>query len=306
MNLIDIQSQLMSTQATMAEMEKAASVDQNSRAINLAYLSMKKRYESLQDDFRTASAALGIEACNYRIFSDESPSAYGVASALATFQNGISVIYDAITNGPKRKGRYGVEVEHATRFNFGYCYSGSVGIVLTIPSDRGLFDDSILDDSFKAFSRLAQAKSRDDIKELKEVFGLASIRAVYRWIKTNSESGLGADIKWEREKSVKSSMYVQPQELSWLKSIIDETSEEEVSEISITGKLIGFDGPSKTFRMETAKGKPFRGSFTDAITEEHRVESYKKYKAKLRVSKKIHYATEQEDVTYFLLSINPA
>jgi hypothetical protein len=200
MSLFNIQDQLLDTQSVLADLEKAVALNPNSKSLQLARASLQKRYSAIESNFKSTAEAMGIEACNYRLFSDERPSAHGVASALATFQNGISVLYDAIVNGPKTKGRYGADVEYATRFNFGYCYSGSVGIVLTIPADRSMFDDSILDESFKAFSMVAKAQDRDTVKELKEKFGLASIRAVYRWVKANSESGQGADIKWERNK----------------------------------------------------------------------------------------------------------
>jgi hypothetical protein len=90
-----------------------------------------------------------------------------------------------------------------------------------------------------------------------------------------------------------------------LQKAIAQTSEEETSEFDVLGVMEGADAAKHTFHFNPDEGEDIRGKFEALIDESHTVELPKRYKIRVRRTAKILYSTEQEDVTYELLSMQP-
>jgi len=305
--LAEIQTKIQDTNVAIARLERMMvdSPDLPSLLANMR--SLQKRYKKLQGDFLAAADELGVDVCSYRLFPDETtPTLTGIVSALGGFQSLFSIVYDARRNGPKKIARLSPEVVRESSFGFAYSFSGSLGLVLTLPNERLLFQevDTAIDEAMKTIFTMSKLAEPSEILAFAQNIGVAPIRALYKWADDHVKAGLGADIQWRRGEQVRASLLVQRPELERLKQTIDVTSDTEEVELDLTGELVGADIKSHTFHM-TSGDMEYRGRFTDAIGPEHAVTLPKTYRAKVRKTTKIYYSTEKEDVFYFLLRLEP-
>jgi hypothetical protein len=307
MNEIDeLQQKLQDTTAAIARMERliADSPDMPSLAANMR--SLQKRHKNLERDFRAAADALGVDVCSYRLFVDDSrPTLPAVVSALGDFQNLFSLVYGARLEGPKATAHLREEIINESTFGFAYTYTGSLGVVLTLPNDRLLFEEigTRLDETMGSIFKMAKAETSEQLQGFARELGVAPIRALYRWASDHAKAELGANIEWQRLDRVRASVLVQPPEMERLRRAIEVTSDRhETPEIEMTGDLIGADIAAHTFHMKIGTAD-VRGRFGDAIGANHTVVLPRTYKAIMRVTKWVRYATEKEDVEHFLLRL---
>jgi len=305
--LSEIQEGLLDTNAAMAELEKAIANDPKSLSLLAMMKSLEKRYEKLEADFSAVVDSLGVDVCAYRIFGEEQyPSIRALSNVLGDFQNLVSTVYDAIkTAVPKIRARISAEIAAETEFRFGYTFPGSVGVVLTISNQRKLIGESYLDESLQVISEMAKVHDSPAVLEYARRLGPASVRALYRWAYDHAESGLGVDMEWRRQQIIRTRLFAQRPELERLHQTINLTSEERISEITVHADLVGVDVARRSFHLKLDTGENIRGSIAEdmEISEKQTVELPKRYKAHVRTTEKIHYSTEEEDITYNLLSL---
>lgn len=275
-------------------------------SILLTVHSLKKRQEELETQLLRTADEIGSDVCSYRLLSDGTyrPSVSAFAKALADFQNLFSVVYDAIKNGPKERARLSSETEQETAFTFGYTFSGSIGAVFTLPNERllpGIWTD--VDATMEAIGRVAKAETIDQIASFAKAVGRAPIRAAYTWARDHAHYGLGASIGWHRGAEVSKTVTVQRPELERLERTIVLSSEETTEEFNVRGMLEAADVRRHNFRIAVEGGEDIRGWFRDAIDERHVVTIPQRYDAIVQKKTRIVYSTEQEEVSYFLVSL---
>ena len=305
--LLDLQQQLLDTDATLAQLERAVAGDPNSPSLHAMAESLLNRRESLESAFLAEANSLGIDVCSYRLFGErDRPTILGLAKVLGDFQTLVSVVYDAIkTHVPKERARFGLDVAAATSLEFGYSFAGSLGIVLTIPNERLLIGESVLDEAVQTIFGMAKATQPGHILEHARQLGPAPVRALYRWAAGHAQSGLGVDIEWRRERVIRSHLLAQRPELERLYLTIEATSEETVEEQELGCDLVGADVTRRSFHIRLEDGQDIRGSFKEAISASHTVELPKRYRVKLRRTTRVKYSTEEEEVTFELLNLEP-
>jgi hypothetical protein len=88
-----------------------------------------------------------------------------------------------------------------------------------------------------------------------------------------------------------------------LRDAIAATSEETVETIELPGTLTGADIQTRRFRFQPDTAEDVSGTFTDAINEAHTVTLPARYRARLEKVTKIQYSSEQEQVTWRLVSL---
>lgn len=305
--LSEIQEQLLETNATMAELQKAIAKDVKSLSLSATMKSLEKRYEKLEADFLSEADSIGIDVCAYRVFRDEGwPTVRGLSSVLMDFQNLVSTVYDAIkTVTPKVRARVSAEIAAETEFRFGYTFPGSVGVVLTIPNQRLLFGESHLDESLRVISEMTKVHDSPEVLEYAKRLGPASIRSLYNWAYDHSEAGLGVDVEWRRQQIIKTRLFTQRPEFEKLYQTISATSDEIVSEQTVRADLVGVDVARRSFHLQLDTGENIRGSLSEAldISEKQTVELPKRYSAHIRKTEKIRFSTEEEDISYNLLNL---
>lgn len=303
--LAEIQEQIQDTTAAIARTERML-VDSPELPSLLANMkSLQKRFENLQADFLTVARTLGIDVCTYRLFpDDQKPTARGLANALGDFQSLFSVVYDAIRTGPKRTAHIGDQILKDSSFGFAYSFSGSLGVVLTLPDEVLLLEDidTAFDKVVQLIFEMAKAENPEDILVFAQKLGPAPVRTLYRWADDHVKAGLGAEIQWRRREEIKLSLLIQRPELQHLAETINKTSDEQYSEFEFTGELVGADVITHTFHMKSDE-REIKGRFSDAISPDHAVTVPRPYRARIGKTTRVYYSTDREDESFFLLEL---
>lgn len=303
-DILELQEKLQDTTAAIAQLERVIIENPDTPSLAANLRSLHKRREALESDFLELTNHLEQDVCRYRLFvSRARPTIAGLAQAWTNFQNAFSVIYDAIKNGPKVRGRIGGTAAEETSLGFSYSFSGSVGIVMTMPNERLLVGETLLDQAIRTMFDLAAAHDHRQIREFARTLGPAPVRAMYSWANTHVQNGMGAEIEWRREREIRARLLVQEPELARLANAIQQTSDEASEELTYTGTLRAADLDRKTFRLETDDEQSIKGSFEDAIDANHEVTLPCRYVVRLVKTTKIYYSTDVEDVSYRLLSL---
>ena len=126
-----------------ATIARATSAAAPSNAVLLSLTSLEARRDDLEE-LSEVTKAEHVEICDYRIIPEQS-TAYavaGVTAALHQFQEIVTTVFDAMLTKPKQRAKIAPDIVQKTQFDFGFAYSGSLGVVLTIPNDRLLMDEA--------------------------------------------------------------------------------------------------------------------------------------------------------------------
>ncbi len=306
--LVELQHKLQDTASQITQLEREVARSPDSLGLRLSLESVVKRFDELQTDFQDLADQKALDVCSYRLFkeNDEGPSLRGFSGALNEFQASFSALFDAIQNGPRRRTRLTPEVVESTKFGFGYAYAGSVGVVLTLDRERMLIDVGPLTDTITTFFNLAQAPTRDDIREIGRQLGPAPLRSIFKWADAHVSDGIGADISWQHGEDT-TRLFLQRVEMQRLRDEIDATSEEEREELTITGVLTGASVVTKRFDFQPDDAEAISGRFTDAISEAHEVRiPAARYRATVERITKIRYSSDEESTTWRLLTLEEA
>lgn len=301
--ILELQDSLRDTSAAIVVLERALSRDPSSDSIIRSMKSVEKRYKRLEVDFLAEAKNAEVTVCKYRLFSDDKrPTLKVISEALGTFQDLFSTVYKAIKTGPIQKAPSRKDIDKESEFGFAYTYSGSVGVVLTLPDELLLFGESRLDETMAAFVDLARVQETSQIAAFSKKLGLAPVRQMYQWAAEHTESGYGAEIEWLKKKEIKNKLFIQAPEIRSLKELMEKTGEETIKEIVVEGELLGADVLGHRFHMRVEGGE-IRGVFADAISEKHTVELPKQYRAKIRKTTRVKYSTDEEQEIYFLIQL---
>ena len=301
--LLELQEQLQETRAMLARVERAVVERPDKLSLRSLAKSLTAQQRNLEADFATEVDRLGMDVCSYRIFSDSGYlPLHPLAQGLIDFQLLVTVVYDAQkTSVPKERAKVSPDIRAETSFDFGYTFPGSLGIVLTIHNERRLILDSHLDEAINQIFSLAKVRSTSDIREFAKRLGLASIRAMYKWASGHARAGLGVGIEWRRESTVRASLLAQQPELENLYQMIEETSDESETEISVEGELESVNVKARSFALRDNSGGIIRGSYKDAISGSHRAElPERRYRATLTKVERVQYSTDEEEAEYHL------
>jgi hypothetical protein len=304
MEILDLQTKLQDTNTAMAELERAVVRDPTSLSLAANLRSLQKRHLMLEENFVSLANELELDVCKYRLFPESGrPTIAALSHVWSDFQNLFSVVYDALKSGPKIRARVSAETTSETSFGFAYAYSGSVGIVLTLPSQQTLVGATRLEEAIRLVFELAKAEKHEQIVQYVETLGVAPIRAVFSWANDHVQAGMGAEIEWRKDREVRAHLLVQEPELARLTQTIMQSTEETTEEVSYTGLLFAADTARRTFRLRLDDGEVIPGTFGDAIGKEHPVELPRRYRVVLLKRTKVFLSTEKEETTYELRSL---
>jgi hypothetical protein len=312
-DLFSIQEQLQTVGATIARSE-ASLVEHPASASLLANIrSLRKNQQLLEAQFLRAADDRGLDVCSYRISPhDQFANAAALSKVLGTFQTVFTLMYEAIKTGSPKVGRRpSNEAEDKTGLLVAYTFSGSLGIVFALPNPRLHFYGNVptyLDEAINALFRLAKASDPDQIAAAANTYGLGPINAMYDWAKGHAQYHINANIEWLRSETVKDSVLVQYPEFDKLSKTIERTAEESQTELIIPGTLVGADVMSRRFHFvdqSTDEEPDIRGRFSEAISESDRKQLPGRYRATLRKTVRKNYSTDQEEVSWFLMKLEP-
>ncbi len=124
----------------MARLEIELSKHPESRGISSNIISLRRLQSDLGRDFEHTADAMGLDVLHYRIL-DEQPTAKSFASSVGTFQDALTVAYDALRNGPKLRRTTNPLATADTELRVAYSYPGSFGVVFTVSNERFLLPE---------------------------------------------------------------------------------------------------------------------------------------------------------------------
>ena len=312
--LFQIQERLQESGAAIARLDAALIENPSSASLLANSRSLRKMHRSLEADFLRAADERGLDICSYRIAPQfKMANAAALSKVLGTFQTVFSLMYEAVRSGePKLNKRPSEEAESKTELLVAYTFPGSLGVVFALPNPRLHFYPpdvpTYLDEAMNALFRLAKSGQSEDIAQAARTFGLGPINAVYDWAKGHAHYHLNANIEWLRSEIVRDRVTVQYPEFERLSRTIERTGEESQSEIVMRGTLVGADVMSRRFHFvdQSDENEPdVRGRFSEAISESEAKQVPGRYKATLRRTSRKNYSTDEEDVSWFLMKLEP-
>ncbi|NIA71116.1 hypothetical protein HBA54_21180 [Pelagibius litoralis] len=291
-------------EATIVRLERHADPE-TEFADRLTIQSLENRREMLRSDLAEATRSEFIEVCDYRIIPDSgaSYSVSAVTGVLRTFQELVTIVFDAITTQPKERTTSDPAIIAKTQFDFGFAYSGSLGVALTIENERLLAIESHLDQAIDAVFGLLKVDSAEGLHGGVAAYGTPAVRKLYALSKLHRDYGMSADIKWVRDGETRKQVLTQPPEFSELCSVIERRGEEHTEDFEITGLLEMWDHHGRRFLLSPPEGDPLRGAFAESFdaTTPRRVPE--RYKVMLVRHMKFNYAKDREEVSWELVGI---
>jgi hypothetical protein len=304
--LLEVTDQLQETEAAIRQLEQAIAQQTPTPSIIATLSTLQKRQRDLEAQFNEATAEKHLDVCRYRLFPDqkenERPTLAALTKTLYDFQALVTQVYAAIKRElPKPTTHVSAEEVAATQFGYNYSFSGSVGVVLTLPNERLLFGETDLDRAINTVFEMSKANTSEKVQAYAKQLGAGPVRTLYKWVSDQVVSGLSSEIEWRRNQEVRSEVIAQWPELESLKRAIEATSEEEQTPLITTGYLVGADFKSRTFHMAFESGPDVRGKMSDAINE---ITWPKIYTAKIIKTTKIFYSTDKPVEFYYLESLS--
>jgi hypothetical protein len=301
--LLHLQDKILRTGAALGRLESEVAVRPDSRTLQSNVLSLRKLHRNLQHDFSVAADNLGLDVCHYQMLEDR-PAAKALSGAIGAFQDALSLAYEALRTGPKTRRRVSLTAQQDTELRVAYSYAGSFGVVFTVSNEKLLLPEmqSYLDRAAETVLSVGKAADNAAIvsKTVREI-GRAPIIAIHDWAETSARYQAGAAIEWRRADAVRNEVFIQAQEFGALQTSLEKMSEKTDSDLAVSGILVGADTKSRRFHFVVdGTDHDIRGKFFDAISDSHQAEIPMRYVAHLHKTTQVSFATEDEDVSYFL------
>lgn len=268
--------------------------------------SLKRDAKKLEELWEEEARRAQLEVCRYRIVP-QLEKEYGVrnvGTSLIGFQDLFSQVYDAIIHGKKARKRLSEEILLATTLNFGFAYPGSLGVAMTVPADRDLFDDRY-EEVVHEILQVMKLHSENEVREIAGKYGVAVVKRLYDWSKVNSASGYSVGLSWSRVAGNTRARIVDAADFSRNVDLISRVSEGVTSRIYSFGTLLGIDGTMKSFRFVTDDDRVFSGKLDEAFPARKEWSINVKYRAELDEETVTQYATDETKTTYRLRDLMP-
>ena len=286
--------------ASVSRLEDALSKSPDDPALQLNLRSMRHRAAQALLEMERLAALNSIEICRYRIMPADGHEYMleHVSSSLLNYQLLFTQIYDSHKNGRKDRGKVGAETKKESALNFGFSYSGSLGVALLVRSDRGFFEGN-LDKSIETVYQILDLETVDEVREVSNILGRAVVKRVHDWAASNIAGMFAADIQWKRSDGRYLGKVVDIRDLANLVTIIDSTSDRKTYPVKVTGMLIGGNVSSRTFQFHVSESETYVGHIADdADLPDLTLGHY--YEAIIDVSEVYYYATEKTEKTNML------
>jgi len=286
--------------ARVSHLEAALAKRPNDKALALNLASMKRRAVEAQKELDRLAEINRIEVCRYKILPEigDGYALEHVSSVFLAYQNLFSQIHDALKNGPKMKSKIGREAASESELDFAYSYSGSLGVVLLVKSERNFFDGS-LDRSISQLYDVLEVTEAEGIRELASRLGRAVVKRIHDYSLANVRAGFSADVRWHRSDGKDLGQVIDRRRMEKIVASIGSASDETTTALSVTGMLVGASLPKRTFHITVPDGPSFAGSFGEWF-DPSEMTIGKFYKADLLMSERYFYATEKHEIRYVL------
>ena len=301
-DFIDIREKLRDTHAEIERMQQEIGRQPDDPWLPAALLSLEQRQQHLEHAFGLATAERGEEIFSYRLVregTDSFPISV-LGATLSHFQHFITILLDAVTTGPKEKGKVSREVTQKATMDFAYSFTGSLGLVFTVPNERLLLVDSDLELAVKGFYEMISSETPAQVAEYAHKYGVAAVRKMYAWAEHHAKQSISADIAWRHGNEIRQETVLQARQAELLCDAIRSASDVTTKELSVRGVLRGGDTASRKFHLTFEEGEDISGQLADDFSSDDPLTLDRVYDAQLTVFYKTEYAIEKEETWYEL------
>lgn len=295
---------LNDTDAMVAQERRPSTEVDDLFAMNIA--SIEKRRDDLVRRLDRVLHTQQHEFVRYRIhrtWSDEYP-VKAIATAMEAFQDLVTAVFDAIRYGPKIRFRPSVDSIELSTFRFAGASPGSVLLSMAVPNDRLLVGETELDRALELVERAVSARESTDLQLLAREIGIAAISKAYAWAQVNVAYKLDTEIAWGKDYATDHSVAISSAESELIRDLIAEKSDVVDDEVVVDCTLLGFDGATSYFHIETIGERiDIRGNLSPNLSKTWVTSS--PYRARLEKRTRIQYATGKESELWTLVDLSP-
>jgi hypothetical protein len=211
--MLELQERLQNTNALIARYENAiTNPDSSGQAKSLAanVRALQTLQRRLEAEYLELAAIQELEVYRYRIIqeAEEAPTLAGIADAWAKFQEFFGAVCFSLTKAQPTLGKKPPSSVQVPQIGYGYCFQGSVGVVVTIPKkpiDVALYATSPVDEASGIVFDLIESK---DIQRIGRLLGPEPLEAMNSWIDTHVQHHFGVGLEWHSDYALKRSATV--------------------------------------------------------------------------------------------------
>ncbi|MDR3243787.1 MAG: hypothetical protein LBT79_03465 [Elusimicrobiota bacterium] len=293
-NIAILQKALLESNSIIAKTEQNIKNNPNDFALQLSIQSLQNRKSQLEEEFKKESEKIGQDILYYRIFSDDRINVSAINDVVNNFQKLLTIVFDVVdTKMPKKLATWTTKAKENTALGFGYAYSGSIGLALTLPNKRDLADKT-LDEAIKNTFELMNISIKEEVEEKMKAFGSGVIKVFDDWVDSHIENNVSAEIK-----CAKLIRNIQVPNLKYVKDILKITPIVEEEEIKIIGNLVGIDMDKRTFHITTQEDSII-GLLSPEIINKITIPS----EHTLQLTKQITILGDKEKISFILNSLD--
>ncbi len=257
--------------------------------------SLEKLKKRLEAEYLDIATQLELEVYHYRLLNDsERVTLSGVAEAWVKFQGFFESVYAALKQSQRQKTKKPPQSERL-QLGYGYSFASSVGVVVTVPRDIGIYATSPLESASTTVFDLIESRN---VATIAETIGPAPIRAFHNWIDVHTRNHFGLGLEWRSEGVMKRAVEIQYPLLLKLQQKISDTT--TTVGLNVNGELFAVNADTKEFKLRADDGEEYQGEFGSAITAEHAASVPARYRAKITQTTKIILLGEEQQTTFFL------
>lgn len=273
----------------------------------LAANSLRAELNKLEANLAVLAPHFGVVHCDYRIIGAEETSytVNSMTASLQAFQRLYSVVFDALEHGKKQRATVPREVAKRTAFQFGYAYSGSLGVVLTLPSEVTLFESDGFDEALKICFEMAQSRDPEQIHHWADEIGVGPVNALHSWVSTHVEYQTSAELIWRKGGTNSFRAFFEAQEFQRLSLEIERTSDETRREFEAEGDLTAADIDSHHFKLRLDDGTYIEGEGETDMGSSFSLQIPQRYRAWITETRSINYAKGEAIVSNFFNRLGP-
>jgi hypothetical protein len=300
--LVELQNRIQSTNALIAEHERAAAESgiEPPRSLLANILALEKLKRRLEVEYLDLAAEMELEVYRYRILNDSERVTFAaVSESWSKFQIFFDSVYASLTQSAKRKGKKPVQPERMD-LGYGYSFASSIGVVVTVPREIGFYAKLPIEEASDTVFDLIEAKN---VTQIASQLGPQPIRSLHEWIQVHVRNRSGIGLEWRSNRTVKRSAEIQYPLLVKLQERIADTT--TTIGLDVTGELFSVDTETKEFKIRGDNNTEYHGTFTEAITLEHAASIPARYKARITETTKIIVLGEEPETSLFLERLTP-
>lgn len=304
-DLASLLEKTRAAQAAVSRLENALASRPRDAALQINLQTQRRLAARFEQKFLESAKSSHIDICRYRIIpniSDEYPIS-AVAGSLEKFQELFTMVYGALRYKAQRMGQ---NLLQETTLEFGYTYSGSLGIVLVAQGGRDLFFTKF-EHTIDTVQELFEISSQDEVLDLAHQLGNPVVKRAYEWALENFRGDFSIDLTWEQADGKHKGGLISKPQIARIVDLIGLTSEEILDTVAPVGVLVGVNIRTRSFHFVIPDGESFRGSLGPNFPVSGTIEVGKRYRARIlmRTVKKLATETEERRNTLLALENDP-